>query len=120
MEVRVAVDNPGAKLKAGMFAKARIITEEKGNIVKIPVSAVVNRFGERFVFVADYSDPEAPVARRRTITQGILIDGVLEVTQGLAPGEEVVVRGQTLLEDGSRINIVERLAPLAATPLSAN
>jgi multidrug efflux pump subunit AcrA (membrane-fusion protein) len=57
------------------------------------------------------------VVQRRTITQGILIDGVLEVTQGLNPGEEVVIRGQTLLDDGSRVNVIERLAPLSAVNL---
>jgi len=114
MEIRVGVENPGSKLKAGMFAKVRIITEEKENVVKIPVFGVVNRFGEQFVFVVDYSNPEFPVVRRRTIVQGILIDGVLEVTGGLENGEDVVVRGQTLLEEGSRVNIIERVAPLGA------
>jgi multidrug efflux pump subunit AcrA (membrane-fusion protein) len=33
MEVRVNVNNAGSKLKAGMFAKVRIITERKENIV---------------------------------------------------------------------------------------
>ena len=113
MEIRVSVENQGSRLKAGMFAKVRVITEQKQDVVKIPVSAVINRFGEQYVFVVDESDPSVPVARKRVIVPGISIDGVLEVPQGLAPNEEVVVRGQTLLEDGSRINIVERLAPLA-------
>jgi RND family efflux transporter MFP subunit len=112
MELRVNVNNPGSKLKAGMFAKVRIITEKKDNIVKIPASAVVNRFGEQYVFVVDTSDPEDPQARRRVIIPGIVIDGIMEVQQGLAPYEEIVVRGQTLLEDGSRVNVIERLAPL--------
>ncbi|MDR0597751.1 MAG: efflux RND transporter periplasmic adaptor subunit, partial [Treponema sp.] len=34
MEVRVNVDNPGSKLKAGMFAKVRVITNARNNIVK--------------------------------------------------------------------------------------
>jgi multidrug efflux pump subunit AcrA (membrane-fusion protein) len=54
------------------------------------------------------------VARKRIIVPGILIDGVQEILDGLAPDEEVVVRGQTLLEDGSRINVIERVAPLSA------
>ena len=115
MEIRVGVGNPGGKLKAGMFAKVRVITETKDNIVKIPVSAMINRFGEQFVFAVDYTNPSAPVARRKPIVQGILIDGVLEVSQGLKSDEEVVVRGQTLLEDGSRVNIIDRIAPLSAT-----
>nr|AGS52844.1 putative Co/Zn/Cd efflux system membrane fusion protein [uncultured bacterium contig00011] len=120
MEVKVNVDNPGSKLKAGMFAKVRVITEQKDNIVKIPVSAVVNRFGETYVFVVDNSNSENPVVRKRIIVQGILIDGVLEVSEGLAPGEEIVIRGMSLLEDGSRVNIIERLSPLSQPGAGAN
>jgi multidrug efflux pump subunit AcrA (membrane-fusion protein) len=116
MEVRVNVDNRDSKLKAGMFAKVRLITEVKDNIVKIPANALVERFGESFVFVveADRESGEGFVARRRNVTPGILIDGMLEITEGLSPDDEIIVRGQTLLEDGAKINIIERLAPLAA------
>jgi multidrug efflux pump subunit AcrA (membrane-fusion protein) len=116
MEVRVNVENPGSKLKAGMFAKVRIITERRDNIVKIPAGALIQRFGEDYLFVVepDPEDPEGSIARRRTVSPGILIDGVLEIQQGLEPEEEIVVRGQTLLEDGVKINIIDRLAPLSA------
>jgi multidrug efflux pump subunit AcrA (membrane-fusion protein) len=156
MEVKINVDNPGAKLKSGMFAKVRIITEQKDNIVKIPSQALIQRFGESYVFVIEELPPEAPagetpqaekapeqgffarlfgrfkkkkaeepppeaappapavrhVARKRVITPGILIDQILEVENGLRAGEEIVIRGQTLLDDGSRINVVDRVQPL--------
>jgi len=111
MEVTVTLENPGSRLRAGMFAKVKIITERKENIVKIPAGAVVQRFGETFVFTVDDSRGGA-VARKTVITPGILIDGVQEVVEGLAPGEEFIVRGQTLLEDGARINVIERTPPL--------
>jgi multidrug efflux pump subunit AcrA (membrane-fusion protein) len=116
MEIRVQVDNPGARLKAGMFAKVRIITQRKENIVKIPAAAMVQRFGDTFVFTLepDSEDPAILLARSRPVVPGILIDGVLEIQQGLNPDEEIVVRGQTLLEDGVRINVVDRVAPLSA------
>jgi len=114
MEVRVTVRNPGNKLKTGMFAKVRIITESKNNIVKIPASAMLSRFGEQYVYVVekDPVDPQYNIVRKRGVTPGILIDGVLEIQSGLAPDEEIVTRGQTLLEDGVRVNIIERTAPL--------
>ena len=123
MEVRVNVDNRDAKLKAGMFAKVRLITEIKENIVKIPANALVERFGESFVFVveANYDSGEGFVARRRNVSPGILIDGVLEITERLSPADEIIIRGQTLLQDGARVNIIERQPPLAAaSPGSAN
>jgi multidrug efflux pump subunit AcrA (membrane-fusion protein) len=115
MEVRINVENPGSRLKAGMFAKVRIITEQKDNIVKIPGHAMLQRFGESYVFIAvtDPTDPAFRIARRQTITPGVLVDGVLEVQQGLNSNQEIIVRGQTLLEDGSRINVIEQVTPLS-------
>jgi multidrug efflux pump subunit AcrA (membrane-fusion protein) len=111
MEVKVNVENQDAMLKAGMFAKVKLITEQKDNIVKIPSSAMVQRFGETYVFIAD-----GDTAKKRIITPGILIDQVLEVPEGLEAGESVIVRGQTLLDDGAKINVVDRVQPLSATP----
>ncbi|MDR0668918.1 MAG: efflux RND transporter periplasmic adaptor subunit [Treponema sp.] len=117
MEVRVNVDNPESKLKTGMFAKVRLITEIKEGVVKIPANALVQRFGESFVFIVEplNTGEGGFVARRRDITPGILIDGVLEIEAGLEPRDEVIVRGQTLLQDGARVNIIERIPPLGAT-----
>jgi multidrug efflux pump subunit AcrA (membrane-fusion protein) len=116
MEIRVNVDNPGSRLKAGMFAKVKIITERKNNIVKIPAGAMIQRFGETYLFTVepDPEDPEKSIARRKLVTPGILIDGVLEIQQGLAPDEEIIIRGQTLLDDGVRVNIIDRIPPLSA------
>jgi multidrug efflux pump subunit AcrA (membrane-fusion protein) len=149
MEVKVNVDNPGAKLKAGMFAKVKVITEHKDNIVKIPAQALIQRFGETYVFVIEELPPEAErpkekaekpkidflpfgkkaekkepeenapplrqyAVRKRVITPGILIDQILEVREGLKAGEEIVIRGQTLLDDGAKVNVVDRMQPLSA------
>jgi multidrug efflux pump subunit AcrA (membrane-fusion protein) len=111
MEVRVNVANVSSKLKSGMFAKVRIITESRDDIVKIPAAAVVRRFGEEYVYVVE-KNSEFNVVKRRNVVPGILIDGVIEIQSGLAPDEEIVVRGQTLLDEGSRVNIIERIAPL--------
>jgi multidrug efflux pump subunit AcrA (membrane-fusion protein) len=104
-----------------MFAKVKIITERKDNIVKIPAQAVINRFGEQYVFAVekiaadeDEDKPAETVVRKKIVVPGILIDGVLEIQQGLSVDEEIVVRGQTLLEDGTRVNVVEQVAPLKA------
>ena len=112
MEIKVNIYNPGNKLKPGMFAKVRVITERKDNIVKIPASAVITRFGEQYVFTVDTTEPEYLVVRRKVIVPGILIDGIMEIQQGISPYEEVVVRGQSLLTDGAKVNIIERSMPL--------
>jgi membrane fusion protein (multidrug efflux system) len=51
---------------------------------------------------------------KRKIKTGVQIDDKLEVTEGLDPGEEIVVRGQTLLEDKTRVKIIDRVEPLSS------
>ena len=46
------------------------------------------------------------------MTSGIEIDNKLEITQGLEDGEEVVIRGQTLLEDKAKVKVIDRIQPL--------
>ncbi|MCL2599705.1 MAG: efflux RND transporter periplasmic adaptor subunit [Treponema sp.] len=114
LEIRVRVANPGDRLRAGMFANVRLITEQRENVVRIPATAMITRFGGQYVYVVE-QDPENPeynIARRRNIVPGILVDGMLEVRSGLEPDDEVVARGQTMLDDGVRVNVIERLTPI--------
>lgn len=117
MEIHVGVDNTGSRLKAGMFTKVKIVTEHKENIVKIPAAALIQRFGEDYVFVT-VPDPDHEgglIAEKRIIVPGIVIDGVMEVERGLSPNEDVIVRGHSYLNEGSRVNIVEHITPLSAS-----
>ncbi len=116
MEVKLKIDNRNLKLKAGMFAVVRLITEEKEGIVKIPAGALINRFGESYVFTIK-ENPESETSSmvsKKVVVPGLQIDNQLEVIAGLTAGEEIVVRGQTLLEDRSLVKVVSTVPPLDA------
>ncbi len=112
LEVKLSLASGEAELRSGMFAKIKVYTDERAGVVTVPVSALVKRSGESFIFVAE--DPSSasdgakssPVARKRAVRMGVLVDDRLEIVDGVAAGERVVVRGQTLLDEGSRVNIV--------------
>ena len=118
MELTLRLERPDARIRPGMFAQVRLITQEKSNTVKLPANAVVRRFGEAFVFVvvngSDGEDGEPGVQRveRRAVTTGIQIDETVEILEGLSGGEVVVVQGQNLLDDSARVNVVTELEPL--------
>lgn len=97
------------EVRAGMFAEIKIITQEKEGVVKIPAAAVIERFGEDFVFVVK----DESTVEKRKIVKGIEIDGKQEILEGVADGETVVIRGQSLLEAGSKVKIVQRTEPLS-------
>jgi membrane fusion protein, multidrug efflux system len=108
MEIKLDFTGRYDRVKAGMFADIKIITEKKNNIVKIPAECLVKRYGGNFVFVIKDNDQ----VEMRAVNTGINIDNKLEITQGLEPDEEVVIRGQTLLEDNAKVKIIDQIAPL--------
>lgn len=117
MEIKLNIDNNSSRLKAGMFAEVKIITAEKKGIVKIPAETLINRFGEYYVFVVkkDSESTEKGIVERRVVVPGLRIDNQLEITNGLLEGEIVVIRGQTLLEEGLSVKVVSTVEPLSVT-----
>jgi membrane fusion protein, multidrug efflux system len=114
MEVKIDFTEGSEGLKSGMFVKAKIITDEKEDIVKVPVDCVVERFAVDYVFIVRDHDEgtEDRVVERREVKTGIEVDRKVEILEGLDGGEDVVYRGQTLLEDGSRVRVVSYVKAL--------
>lgn len=110
LEVKLRLNRTDPRVRAGMFAAVRIITEEKEGIVKIPSDCLVSRFGETFVFVIN----EEGTAERRTVTPGLEVDNILEIVDGLEPGESVVYQGQSLLEDQAPVRVIDTVTPLSS------
>lgn len=117
MEIKLNIDDTSSRLKAGMFAEVKIITEEKKDIVKIPTEAMINRFGEYYVFIVnnDSDNSDRSIVEKRTVAPGLRIDNQLEITKGLEEDDILVIRGQTLLEDGLFVKVVSTVEPLSVT-----
>ncbi len=45
--------------------------------------------------------------REQVVTTGSEFDGVIEITDGLADGDVVVVRGNEILQAGQEVSIVD-------------
>lgn len=104
MSVKLSPEKADARIKAGMFARIKLVTDTKSGIVTVPYAAIITRSGETFAFVTVPGDK--PTARKQPVAVGIRVDETVEILSGLADGDDVVVKGQTLLEDGSEINII--------------
>ena len=109
LDIKLVLDSPDGRIRPGMYADIRLITDIRSPIVKIPADCVVERFGQSYVYVVQ---PDNSV-RERQVEPGIRIDNKLEIISGLQPNEEVVFRGQTLLDDGVKIRVVNQVEPLS-------
>lgn len=83
--VEVEVDNSAGRLKPGRFARAEISTGGGGTALLVPAGAVVSFAGIRKVYAVRDGK-----AIERTIVVGRTSDGLIEVTEGLKAGDEIV------------------------------
>lgn len=103
--VTAYVDNAAGQLAPGMFGRFDIAYEKRVDALTIPAAAIIEEDNEVVVYVV--SDGEAV---RRSVTIGIVNDGLAEVLGGVDESDLIVVTGQGSLRDGSRV-----LASLPAT-----
>lgn len=97
--VYIRFDEPG-KARAGMFASAEIIVEERQGIA-LPLSAITTADGKTVA-----RKVESGVVKLVPVETGIQDGQVIEIVSGLAAGDEVVAKAGAYVRDGDRINPV--------------
>ena len=114
----IQIPNPNYLLRPGMFAEVTIFVETLENALTIPKYAVLQKtelvqdeLGRQQILRESHVyTVKNDRAYYRTIETGIEEEGLVEVTSGLSPGEQVVLIGQNNLEDSSKVRIVPREA----------
>jgi RND family efflux transporter MFP subunit len=100
--VKVALPNADGRIKSGMFAELNIDTMSKQNIIAIPVGGVIPKGGRDIVYIVDQDNR----AREAEVKTGIKNDQDIEIISGLQAGQEVIVKGNTLVSDGTLVRVV--------------
>ncbi len=99
-KVRVELDNPDGKLKANMFAVVHLSADmARGEILSVPDSAILDTGKRQTVLVergeGRYEPREVKVGRRA--------DGYVEILEGVAKDEKVVVSANFLIDAESNL-----------------
>lgn len=92
-------------IEPGMFASLKLVSREVSNAVVVPFEAIVQEADASYVFIV-----EGGRGMKRPVSIGLLAGESVEVLSGLAGGESVVTVGQTFLEDGSPVTVVNKTA----------
>ncbi len=100
LPVRLEFDNPGVRLKPGMFATVYIQYRRKDAVIAVPTEAIIHSGRRQIVFVALGQGRFGA----REITTGLVGDHrMTEVLSGLEVGDTVVVSGQFLIDSESQL-----------------
>ncbi|PJA41984.1 MAG: efflux transporter periplasmic adaptor subunit, partial [Lysobacterales bacterium CG_4_9_14_3_um_filter_62_6] len=101
-KVRLAFANPDRSLKPEMYGDVSIRTGRQVDAVVIPSEAVIRTGRREQVFVQRAAGQYDP----RAVTLGVSSDGMVQITDGLKAGEQVVVSGQFLIDSESKLREV--------------
>lgn len=96
--IRIAVDNPGTRLKPGMVVQSTFHSS-LGSMLTIPRDAVIDTGVDKVVYLAR----DNGVFQKRRIQVGLPFKERYPVTEGLANGDKVVTNGVFLVDSQTRL-----------------
>lgn len=102
-KVTIKIDDPGWRLKPGMFVRVKILADQHVDVLLIPKIALLE---DDEVFTVQDS-----VATRVALTLGLQDADFTEIRDGLTPGDLVVIAGHRSMKDSTRVKIVAPDAP---------
>ena len=103
----VTFPNPGNILRPGQFGKVRFVADIKKGAMVVPQEAVNELQGSYQVAVVG-DDNKVSI---RPVKMGERIGALWEVTEGLKPGDKVVVQGIQKAREGAQVTVKEWTPP---------
>jgi Cu(I)/Ag(I) efflux system membrane fusion protein len=99
-QVRIELDNPERHIKHEMYADVEIDTgASEKPLLAVPNSAIINSGNRQVVLVSRGEGRFEP----RPVTVGLHGESYTEIKEGIAPGEEVVVAANFLIDAESNL-----------------
>jgi len=116
VSLQATLDNQDEALRAGMFARVRVLLPQKKSTLFIPATAVSYAPYGNSVFVIEKKSDEKTkeenlILRQQFIRTGETRGDFVAVTEGLKATEQIVSTGVFKLRNGMRVVVDNTLAP---------
>lgn len=99
--VRVYIENNEHIVKPGMFAKIELSTDIRKDVIAVKSEAVVQSGEKMVVYVVEENK-----ATEKEVEIGLDTGIYVEITKGINKGENVIVKGQNYVDNGSVVKVV--------------
>lgn len=103
-KVTALFPNKTLLLKPGEFKRVHTILEEKEHVLYVPIEVVnFNRDNTPYLYTAHNGK-----AVKTAVMLGITNDNFYEIAKGCTSDNQIIMSGLTMLQDGTKINIVTK------------
>jgi len=100
VKLRATFENTDNALFPNQFVNARLLVEQKHGVTLLPTAAIQRNNQQTYVW---FVKPDSTVTVRQ-IKLGTTEGDESEITDGLNPGDEVVMTGVDRLQEGAKVN----------------
>lgn len=104
LTVEVDVANAQEMLLPGMTGRAAIVVGKRDKALLLPITALLNLEDASYVYVVRKKDGK-PRAERVAVKLGVDLGDWLEITEGIAPDDHVIMVGRELVTDGTLVEV---------------
>lgn len=101
VKLRATIPNNDHRFWPGRFVKIRLVLDTLENAVLVPAAAPQTSAQGPFVYVVK----DDSTAEQRTIAQGQRQGDLIVISQGVKPGERIVINGQLGVTPGGKVKI---------------
>ena len=95
---KIAMDNSAETLRPGMIVQVVFSRRELTQVIAVPLYALVDRDGVKVVYVE-----QGGKAQLRPVKVGPIVGDLAVIAEGLRAGEQLIVKGQHLVNDGASV-----------------
>jgi membrane fusion protein (multidrug efflux system) len=119
VRLQATLDNPGQKLRPGMFARIQVLLPTEQKVLAVPAPSILSAPYGQSVFVVESQggtngSAAGLVVRQRFIRTGAARGDFVSVTTGLKAGEKVASAGLFKLRNGVAVVENNQIVPAAA------
>ena len=103
-KVTALFPNNNQRLRPGSFKQVYTIVEDKARALYVPIE-VVNFDPDNIPYI--YTSVNGKAAKTN-VTLGITTEKFYEITQGCTSDDQIIVSGLTMLNDGVKVNVINK------------
>ena len=115
VQVQATLDNPGGRLRPGMFVQTEVVLGAGRSVVPLPAPAISYApYGDSVFIVTDLRSPDGRTyrgVRQQFVKLGGARGDQVAVLEGVKPGDEIVTSGVFKLRNGAAVQINNKVRP---------
>ena len=100
---KVKIDNSDKSLSPGTYGKVTLVSDQKNDVITVPVNALVGNEGDYSVFINDNG-----TAKKTKIVIGQTDENNVEITSGIKDGDQIICTNTSTLQDGDEVDAVDK------------